>query len=224
MKKIVILSLLATLLLAQNPNVYSVLGDVIYDNVGKIEKLKGMYEYNSMDDKIEEYIAKVRLTKKMGLAIEAGDKSLDKNLYLQKLRKLSKTNDFFVREIYKSFRLSIAKEDSWFLSQIINSGLLDTDKYKSDIIEYYMAHCDVMDSQGVIQVYLDEDTKLKALEEKKRTSSKVVTKEMLQKAKIKRLRENDKLKQEAIKKSLEKEVADKKVKIREEQIKELKAN
>ena len=122
MKKIVILSLLATLLLAQAPQIYSALGDVIYGNVDKIKKLKNMYEYNSLNDKIEDYVVRVYAVKKTGLAIEAGDKTLDKTLYLEKLRRLSKTNDFFVREVYKSFRLSIAKEDSWFLSQIINSG------------------------------------------------------------------------------------------------------
>jgi len=40
MIKIILLSLLSTLLIAQNPNIYSALGDVIYDNVEKIEKLK----------------------------------------------------------------------------------------------------------------------------------------------------------------------------------------
>ena len=36
MKKIVLLCLLATFLLAQNPKIYSALGDVIYNNVDKI--------------------------------------------------------------------------------------------------------------------------------------------------------------------------------------------
>jgi hypothetical protein len=77
-----------------------------------------------------------------------------------------------------------------------------------------------MDTKGVIKQYLDEDEKLKA--QQKMSKVKVgLTREQILNAKIKRLRENDKLRQEAIKKSLEAEVAHEKVKIREEQVKEL---
>ncbi len=220
MKKLFILFLLATLLLAKNPNVYAALGDVIYDNAIKIEKLKSIAEYSSSSNIIDRYISSVNKLKEEGFKIEAGDKTLDNRKYLNKLRELSKTNDFFVRQVYKTYKMALKNEDSWLLSQMINSGLMDTEKYKEEIVEYYMTHSDVMDTKGIIQKYLDEDEKLRAQQKLSKIKVGLSREEMLN-AKIRRLRENDKLKQEAIKKSLEEEVAHEKVKIREEQIKEL---
>ncbi|MCD6432844.1 MAG: hypothetical protein J7L21_02275, partial [Sulfurimonas sp.] len=117
------------------------------------------------------------------------------------------------------YKSSIKYEDSKFFSIIINTGLIDTKKYKSEIINYYMSHRDEVETNGIIQTILDED--VKARESKKRFIYLGLTKAKLQQAKIKRLREQDKLKQVAIQKSLEKELADKKRKIREEQVKQL---
>lgn len=220
MKKLFILFLFSALLMAKNPNVYAALGDVIYDNAIKIEKLKSITEYSSSSNVIDRYLSSVNKLKEEGFKIEAGDKNLDNRQYLNKLRKLSKTNDFFVRKVYKTYKMALKNEDSWLLSQMINSGLMDTQKYKNEIIEYYMTHSDVMDTKGVIKQYLDEEEELRA--QQKISKVKVeLTREQILNAKIKRLRENDKLRQEAIKKSLEEEVAHEKVKIREEQVKEL---
>lgn len=219
MKKFFLLFLLSTFLFAKNPNVYAALGDVIYDNAAKIEKLKTIFD-DSTEYVIDGYLAKVKQTKEEGFKIEAGDKSIDTKKYLNKLRGLSKTNDFFVRKVYKTYKRALKEEDSWLMSQMINSGLMDTEKYKEEIVKYYMTHSDVMDTSGIVQQYLDEDAKLRAQQES--LKAKVgLSKEEQQKARIRRLRARDKRKQEAIKKSLEEEVAHEKTKIREEQVKEL---
>jgi uncharacterized membrane protein YheB (UPF0754 family) len=219
MNKFVILSLLATFLLAKNPNVYAALGDVIYDNAIKIEKIRTIVEDDISAAMIDKYLADVKKAKDDGFKIEAG-KIIDKKAYLNKLRELSKTNDFFVRYVYKRYKKALKEDDSWLFSQMVNSGLMDTKKYKDEIVEYYMTHSDVMDTKGIIKKYLDEYEQLKA--QQKVSKVKVtLTKEEIQRARIERLRRNDKLKQEAIKKSLEEEVAQEKSKIREEQIKEL---
>ena len=217
MKKIIILFIFSILLFAKNPDVYAALGDVIYDNAPKIEKLKTITEYVSSPKEIDKYISDVEKTKKIGYKIESGDESIDKKSYLKSLRKLSKTNDYFVRHVYKVYKNALESEDSWLLSQMINSGLMDTKKYKKEIIEYYKTHSDIMDTSGVIQKYLDEDAKLRV----KKNKPVGLTKEQMLKAKIKRLREKDRLKQEAIQKSLEEQVAKEKVKIRQEQVEEL---
>ena len=49
MKITIILSLLATFLMAENPKVYSALGDVIYDNVDNITKLQSIDSYKIHD-------------------------------------------------------------------------------------------------------------------------------------------------------------------------------
>jgi integrase len=219
MNKFVILFLLTTLLLAKNPNVYAALGDVIYDNAIKIEKIRTIVEDDISAAMIDKYLADVKKAKDDGFKIEAG-KSVDKKTYLNELRELSKTNDFFIRYVYKRYKKALKEADSWLFSQMVNSGLMDTQKYKDEIIEYYMTHSDVMDTEGIIRKYLDEYEQLK-VQQKAPKVKVTLTKEEIQRARIERLRRNDKLKQEAIKKSLEEEVAHEKSKIREEQIKEL---
>ena len=219
MKKIIIILFCTTFLLADNPIVYSALGDVIYNNVGKINNLKTISQYNSEINKIDEYVSSVEKTKKNGFSIQRGEKKIDKMDYLEHLRELSITNDYFVRSAKNNFKSSLSNEDSVLFSKIINSGLVDTQKYKEKIINYYFAHSEDINASGVIQAYLDEDKELRV---KKETQMKLYqTKKMREEAKIKRIRKNDKEKQEALEKKLEAEVKAKKIQIREEQKSEL---
>ena len=220
MIKAAVLSLLATLLVAQNPKVYSALGDIVYDSVESIEKLKEISKSSQYEEKINSYIKEVYIAKDIGFAIEAGDKRENEKVYLEKIRALSKINDFFHRIAIDYFKSSMVTKDNELFSQTINSGLIDTQKYKSEILEYYFAHCVDMNATGVIQKYLDEDEILRKLQE---SSKKVkVTKKEIQEAKIRRIRQKDKAKQEAIQKTLEEELIKKKSDIRKEQIEELK--
>jgi hypothetical protein len=221
MKKIIILFFLSIQLFATNPVVYSALGDVIYDNAVKIKKLRDVPQYSDPIGELDDYVLDVEKTKKIGFAIERGDKTINKKVYLQTLRELSKTNDFYVRKAYKLYRKSMSNEDNLLLLKMINSGLIDTQRDREKILEYYFKHIDMMSAEGVIQQYLNEDEKLKREQQRLLNMKKGPTKEQIQKAKIERLRRNDKLKQEAIQKSIEQEIADEKVKIRQDQLKEL---
>jgi hypothetical protein len=218
MKKLVILSLLTTLLFAQNPRVYSALGDVVYDNVQSIEKLKYISEFSTEKEKIEEYVKDVNETKKDGFAVESKNESINKSSYLDKLRELSKMNDYFKRAVRENFKSSIQNENSELFSKIVNSGLIDINSYKQDIKTYYSKHSDEIDPSGVIQNILDEDASLKI-----QSKAKLIDKN-IQEDNIKRIRAKDKIQQEAIQKSLEKEVNKKKQEIREYQKKELLGN
>ncbi|WP_373036400.1 hypothetical protein [Sulfurimonas sp.] len=233
MIKAIILSILATLLVAQNepgafkeqrlsfknPQVYAALGDVIYDNVEKIEKLKYIPKFSQFEGKIDAYIKEVYKAKDIAYAIEAGDKTKDKKEYLEKLRELSKTNDFFKRTTMNLFESSMLTQDNELFLQTLNSELIDTKKYKDKILEYYFAHSTEMEATGVIQKYLDEDKML--MKQQETTKKAVLTKKQIQEAKIKRIRRNDKAKQESIQKALEEEVMKKKKEIRKEQVEEL---
>jgi len=221
MKKLIILFFISIQLFATNPVVYSALGDVIYDNAVKIKKLRDVSQYSNPIGELDDYVLDVEKTKEIGFAIESGDKTIDKKVYLQKLRKLSKTNDFYVRKAYKLYRNAMSNEDNLLLLKMINSGLIDTQRYKETILEYYFKHIDMMSAEGVIQKYLNEDEKLRQQQKRLLKRKKGLSKEQIQKAKIERLRRNDKLKQEAIQKSIEQEIANEKIKIRQEQLKEL---
>jgi len=218
-KKIIILFLLSTFLIAQNPQVYSTLGDAIYNNAEKIEKLKQIEKFSSFEDKINKYIADVNKAKNDGFSIEKGSKDIDKKAYLGELRELAKMNDFFLRSVKNNFEYSMNNEDNLLFSQMVNSGLIDTKKNKSDIINYYLEHSDDINATGIIQEYMDEDQALQKKREDRRELR--VTSKELEEAKIKRIRKNDKEKQDALQKSLEAEVIRKKKEIRKNQIKEL---
>ena len=245
MKKIVIMSLLATILMAEgtdinatkkldsnstvmkdinttkkikSPNVYSALGDVIYNNIDNIVKLKEIDIFKSFTQKINQYSHDVDKAKAIGFDIESGSENVNQAKYLETLRTLSKENDYFVRSVRSAYKASVKKQDSELFIEVVNSGLLDTDHNREEIVEYYVSHSDDINATGVIQRYLDEDAKLKS---KKSSYNYERSKRLRQEAKIKRIRENDKKKQAKLEKELAEEVKQKKTKIRENQKKEL---
>ncbi|QFR48523.1 hypothetical protein FJR48_01785 [Sulfurimonas lithotrophica] len=217
MKTILFIVLFTFELFALNPKVYSVLGDQLYDNLENIGKLQDINEFKMYSKKIQEYYLDVKSVRKIGFMIDKGNSEASKTEYLKELRKLSKTNDFFIKSVNSVFQKSLKDEDSDLFLKMLNSGLLDSDKYKQEIKRYYYEHKDEIDIKGtVIERFVNEDIK-----NKKRVYTGPSKKE-LQKAKIERIRAKDKAKQEAIAKSIEEELLKKKKKIREEQKKELK--
>jgi biopolymer transport protein ExbB/TolQ len=213
MKKLFfILTLFVTILFAKNPQVYAALGDVIYNNVQNIEKLQEIEKFQSIQTEIEVYLQKVKQVKQDGFALEQGDKSVDKKNYLNHLRSLSKRNDYFVHAAREAFRNSMKQEDSKTFEKIINTGLINTEKYQEKILAYYMQHQDDVNATGVIQDYLDKEAKEKKLQRKYYKSKK-----QLEAEKIRRIREADKIKQAELEKKLDEEVKQKKENIRKEQ-------
>ena len=216
MRIILLLTFLTLQLFATNPKIYAALGDKLYNNINSINKLKEIREFNIYKSKIQEYYYDVNAVKSLGLLIDEGSSKLTRKDYLKKLRKLSKTNDFFIQSVNMAYHKSIKNEDSELFLEMVNSGLLDTKRYKKDIKKYYYSHRSELDISGtIIEKFAKEDKK------NKKKIYKGATKEQLQKAKIERIRAKDRAKQEAIAKSIEDELLKKKRKIREEQKKEL---
>ena len=248
MKKMVIMSLFAAVLMADNldvnstlkldvnasakkdvnttqkvvvkktPNVYSALGNIIYGNVDNIVKLQELDTFKSFSEKINNYSKDVEKLKAIGFDIESGNKNVDEATYLETLRTLSKENDYFVRSVNSAYKSSIEKQDSILFLDTVNSGLLDTDKNREQIVEYYLKHFQDINASGVIQKYLDEDAQLK---KKKKTYDYAKAKKLRDEAKVRRIREEDKKKQAELEKELTEEVQQKKIDIRENQKKEL---
>ncbi len=219
MKFFVILSLLATLLTAQMPNVYASLGDEIYTSVENIKKLKDVAGYAHLKDKINKYIEDVEQAREDGLAIDAGKKDKNKSDYLKKLRGLSKEYAYFKRGASSSFKSAVKNSDNELFLNIVNSGLLDTDEHKKEILSYYKKHTNEIKPSGLLENLLNEDER-----KRERQKANRVTKRKIDMNKIKRLRENDKLQEAAEIKRLEAEVKEKKKQIREYQQRELSDN
>lgn len=206
-------------LYAQNPKPYAELGDTIYDNVDKIENLKKVGDYYLFKNDIDRYVKEVKKTKKEGFSLTKNSSPAKKREYLNKLRKLSKDNDYYIRAVNNSFKESIKDNNTTLFLQIIQSRLIDPAAYKKPIIKYYYAHSSDINKTGVIQKILSEDNELKAKEAALR--KKAMNKKKREEEKIKRIRLKDKLQQEKLEKKLDEAVEKKKVQIREEQKKEL---
>ena len=203
----------------ENPKPYAALGNVIYDNVEDINKLKDFQEYKIYVDDIEKYVAKVRETKDEGYKLELQKANITQKEYLNRLRDLSKKNDYYLRSAKASYQNSMQENNYSLFTNIINSGLIDTEKRKKEIVDYYYKHNEDINSTGVIDDYLNADAKLKALKDSQKKHYK--TKKQLEEEKIKRIRAKDKAEKEKLEKALQEDVKDKKLKIRQEQKKEL---
>ena len=218
MKILLLITLFTLQLCAINPKIYSTLGDKLYNNLDNIKVLQYREEFKEDERKIKDYIFNVRALKGIGFNIDRGDLSVTKEEYLDNLRMLSKTNDYFLAKIKRLFFESVEQNNSELFLYTVKSDLLDTHRYKNDIKKYYYSHKDEIDIKGsIIEKFVKEDEKKK----KPKPVYKGPTKEELQRAKIEEIRAKDKARQEAIAKSLEEELKKKKKMIREEQEKEL---
>lgn len=210
---------MTTFLSAHNPNPYAALGDVIYDNVSNIESLKQIDSYRLYADDIDKYVSEVDEAKIQGYELEKAATSKTKNDYLNRLRTLSKTNDYFLRSINNKYKESMKKDDYKLFLQIINSGLINIQKKKKEIINYYYKNKENIDSTGVIDTFLEEDAKFRLKKDRQKKHYK--TKKQLEAKKIKRIRENDKAAQKKLEEDLQKDLNTKKAEIRKIQRKEL---
>ncbi|SFV53583.1 hypothetical protein MNB_SM-6-1266 [hydrothermal vent metagenome] len=212
--------LLSTLLFAKNPIAYAALGDVLYNNADKIAKLKEIEEYKSYTAGINKYLQDLKETKIEGFAVKPNSSEVVKKAYLNKLRSLVKMNDFFVHSVYEFYNVAKEEQNSRLFSQIINTGLLNTDEHKQEILDYYFSHVKDMNTTGIIQSYLDEDAKI--LKKKKLQQKRYKSKKELEAQRIKEIRQRDKRDEERLEKKLQQELEYKKEQIRKYQQKELK--
>ncbi|SFV65521.1 hypothetical protein MNB_SM-6-71 [hydrothermal vent metagenome] len=209
-----------TLQLSANPKVFARLGDVIYDNAVKIKKLKKIEGFRGYKGVIDNYIKEVNAAKEDGYLIDKSGTEIPKTTYLKKLRELIKKNDNFIRIVEQTYERAKIEENSRLFSQVINTGLINTDEHKKEILDYYFAHAKDMNTTGLIQSYLDEDAKLRAKKEAQRKRYK--TKKEREAERIREIRERDRIEKERLEKKLQRELQQKKEQIREYQEEELK--
>ena len=204
-------------IMAENPVIYTALGDVIYNNAQGIEKLQDIEQFSVYKSRIQEYIQKVNTTKEIGLQIESNEQSNAQKEYLHTLRTLSKENDYFVNAVNSFYKSAIRYSNSKLLMQMLDTGLVDTQKNKQEIIEYYTAHQEDINASkiGVLQEYLTEQT---AIKEKKALELEAKPSKVDRNSeRIKYLREKDKREQEALENKLQNELDAKKKQLRERQ-------
>ena len=218
--KLFLLSTLCTVFLyAQGnsfPKIYESLGNEIYANAAQIKKLKKLKEYDGYKAKIDTYIADVKVTKELGYKLESQKNPEQKLEYLNALRQHKTTNDYFRRSAQSVLKSAIDNKDNALLKSIVKSGLLNTPKDKRRIANYYKHNKSALKSKKVS----------KKVSKKSHSTKKVSTwrskrEQKRHEEKIKRLRKNDKLNEEAVEKKLSDELKMKKEAIRKEQEREL---
>ena len=217
-KTLFLILLFSIALYAKNPYPFAALGDVIYENADKVQKLKNIDGFSIYNEKIQKYLKDVKRAKEEGFALEAGKKK-DKKAYLNKLRALAKEYGLFRRSVEVSFQDALKDKNVKLVEQLINSGLLDTNRYKKEILDFYFNHVGKMSTKGLIESYLDEDAKLRKKREAQR--KRYLSKKQRELERIKRIRKKDKLEQERLEKQLQQELIQKKKEIQAYQKKEL---
>lgn len=226
MKKYLVLLTLALSLFAQNPKSFAALGDVLYNDVEKFEKLKEMASMQEFRTAIDTYIASTDKIKKMGFAIDAKytkstkDGSVEGKEYLEALRKLAIEHDAIVAGSVTRFKEAMNDEDSETINGMILYGIIDIDDYKSELVNYYEEFGEDQNLSSLDAMYakhiksLKNDANRTALSEGKSEARE-------NEARIKRMRALEKAKTEALEKSVKEETMREKQKVFNEQKKEL---
>ncbi|MDA7816963.1 hypothetical protein N9A28_02110 [Sulfurimonas sp.] len=216
MKTIFSLFLFSTLIFANNPKVFSSLGDSIYNNVDAIDNLKNLTQFSYKKDKIQKYVSEVSALKELGFMIEANKEKNRVTEYLKKIRSFSEINQSYIRDVRINFKGAMKTDDNDLFMNLLESGLVDINMHKKEILNYYKKHNDLNDTLGIVSKVV--------IEEKKRLESVKSASKNKNLSKIQRIRAKDKAKQDALKKSLEEEAIRKKIEIRNNQKQELSNN
>ncbi len=217
MKKYLLLLTLSLSLFAQNPKSFAALGDVIYDDVDKFEKLKEMPSMQEFRSEIDNYIASASETKKMGFSVDAKDPSVNGKAYLKALRELSTEHDTIIMDSRNRFKEAMSDEDSETINQMIDYGVVDPEDYKDALIRYYEEFGEDQNLSSLNDLYTqylknsDKSVDLSASQKEVRENE----------ARVKRMRAQDKAQKEALAASVKEEKEREKKKVLNEQKKEL---
>ncbi len=219
MKNIVFLLLFSTFAFATNPKVYSSLGNEIYDSLDNVMKLKSISGFEKGSKDIIKYKQDVLKAKKNGFDIEGGKTLVDKSNYLKTLRALSKKRELYIREVNIMLKKSIKNQNSKKFNDLIQTDLVDMDKNKKEILNYYSNHKSEVTLSLNMKKLLDAEQKAKKSRVKRAVNN---SQESLNAKRVNRIRASDKREQELLEKNLQKESDEKKLEIRNNHRRELK--
>ncbi len=226
MKKYLLLLTLSLSLFAQNPKSFAALGDVIYNDVIKFENLKEMPSMQEYRNAIDAYIVSANETKKMGFAIDIEnakddkDTAVDGKEYLIALRKLSTEHDTIIDNSRTRFKEAMGDEDSETINGMINYGVIEIDDYKDELIRYYEEFGEDQNLSSLETMYADHIASLNK-DDSASKLSEAQREARINEERVQRMREKNRLNQEALARSVEEEKEREKQKVLNEHKKEL---
>lgn len=220
MKKYLLLLTMTLSLFAQNPKSFAALGDVIYDDIAKFEQLKQMPSMQEFTPEIDSYIALAKQTKKMGFAVDAKESDVNAKEYLKALRQLSTEHDVIIINSRTRFQEALSDEDGETINAMVNNGVIKTEDYEAELIRYYEEFNEDQNLSSLEVMYNHYISTLK--KDDNRSSLSAAQKEAREnEARIKRMREQNKAKIEALETSVQEEKEREKQKVLNEQKREL---
>ncbi len=220
MKTYLLLLTMTLSLFAQNPKSFAALGDVIYDDIAKFEQLKQMPSMQEFTPAIDGYIALAKRTKKMGFAVDAKETSVNAKEYLKALRELSTEHDAIIVNSRTRFQEAMSDEDGATINAMVSYGVIKTEDYEAELIRYYEEFNEDQNLSSLEVMYNNYISTLK--KDDNRSSLSAAQKEAREnEARIKRMREQNKAKIEALETSVQEEKVREKQKVLNEQKKEL---
>ena len=212
MFKLFLLSVISVFLFAQNPSIYALLGDVIYNNANEIKELTKVSSFENEKKDIEDYIDKTEQVKQIGFLIDSGDGNYSNREYLKDLRELSKENDKFVRLVNSKFIDAIDNNDTSTFVQLIDLDIVQKEKSIEKVKSFIRAHEGDVNST---EYYLQYKDALQTEKIEQNKAQKTSNNEKM--SQIERIREKDKKRQKALQEELEKMMKDKKKQIYKQQ-------
>lgn len=220
MKKLALWIWFMTAALMANPVIYAGLGDIVYDNVPKIEALSEVGAMTNERPKIDQYLQMCADTKTAGYALDKGprDEAKEHN-YLVILRKLNAQYEYYVHVAHTALNNSMADNDYANFSGLIQTGLIDIDKNGDEIVAFYEGHKG-MGTLVEVEDYIEYQTKMKKLEKREQTQRHEVYKSYKQR-RIEQVRERQEAKKEARLQEVNEEADRKKEELRRMQQEEL---
>lgn len=220
MKKYLLLLTMTLSLFAQNPKSFAALGDVLYDDVPKFEQLKEIAAMQEFTPVIDSYIALAKQTKKVGFSVDAKQSQVNAKEYLKALRKLSAEHDAIVVSSRTRFKEALSDEDGVTINAMVHCGVIKTDDYEDALIRYYDEFSEDQNLSSLEVMYSNYIRTIK--KDDNRTALSAAQKEAQEnEASVKRMRELNKAKADALETAVKEEKEREKQKVLNEQKKEL---
>ena len=143
MFKWLLMLLVSISLWAENPKIYAVLGDPVYNDIPKIRQLADVKVMVKERYNIIRYLKKAEDTKKLGIALDNDNAGfLNKKDYLVAVRYLDHEHKRYLRLAETAVKNAIQEEDYPSFAQLIESGLIDIEANEEEIFGFYEAYRD----------------------------------------------------------------------------------
>ena len=209
MLKLLFLTFFSLQLFAINPKIYSLLGDMIYNNADEFQKFSNITTKIDEKREIAQYVIQCKKLKEEGFLIESGDKKYSINDYFNRLKIFSRENDHYIKLINLRFSDAIDSNDIRVFIGLVDLTIVNKDERRDKIEMFISSHEDETKNTNYYKTYKENLQKDKT-EILQITQNDNVEKKNERFSKIVEIRESDKQYQELLNSKLQMMLLEKK--------------